>query len=66
MGKARLLGVVLVGMLLSFSTAAADEYPSRPITLIVQFSAGTTDGYYRPQSRGRGRQEPGPADRLHQ
>ena len=42
LGKARMLGVVLVGMILSFSSAAADEYPSRPITLIVQFSAGTT------------------------
>jgi len=42
LGKAKMLGVVLVGMILSFSSAAADEYPSRPITMIVQFSAGTT------------------------
>ena len=38
--------VILVGVLLGIvflsSPAAADEYPSRPITLIVQFSAGTT------------------------
>lgn len=41
-GKTRLLGIVLVGILFSFSMAGADEYPSRPITMIVQFSAGTT------------------------
>lgn len=41
-GKKKLLGIVLVGILVSFSMAGADEYPSRPITMIVQFSAGTT------------------------
>lgn len=29
-------------LLISFSLAMAQDYPSRPITLIVQFSAGTT------------------------
>jgi len=41
-GKTKLLGIILVGILVSFSPVGADEYPSRPITLIVQFSAGTT------------------------
>jgi len=36
------LGVILAGMILSVSLASAEEYPSRPITLIVQFAAGTT------------------------
>lgn len=33
---------VLLGLIFSFSCALAQDYPTRPITLIVQFSAGTT------------------------
>jgi tripartite-type tricarboxylate transporter receptor subunit TctC len=41
--KARvILSAILWVTFLSFSPAAADEYPTRPISLIVQFSAGTT------------------------
>lgn len=34
--------VVFLGLIFSFSSAMAQDYPTRPITLIVQFSAGTT------------------------
>jgi tripartite-type tricarboxylate transporter receptor subunit TctC len=43
--KRRTTGVtvaVFSALLLTFSAAIAQEYPTRPITLIVQFSAGTT------------------------
>ena len=32
----------LLALVFSFSSAPAQDYPSRPITLVVQFSAGTT------------------------
>lgn len=39
---ARIFVLTFLVLLISFSLAMAQDYPSRPITLIVQFSAGTT------------------------
>jgi tripartite-type tricarboxylate transporter receptor subunit TctC len=39
---ARIFVFTFLVLLISFSLAMAQDYPSRPITLIVQFSAGTT------------------------
>ena len=42
-GKGKKLVVAaFLAILLSFSVALAQDYPARPITLVVQFSAGTT------------------------
>ena len=45
---ARYLVLALLGLSATFITHAADNYPSRPITLIVPFAAGGgTDGVAR-------------------
>ena len=40
--RARIFVFTFLVLLISISLAMAQDYPSRPITLIVQFSAGTT------------------------
>ncbi|MCX5907339.1 MAG: tripartite tricarboxylate transporter substrate-binding protein, partial [Deltaproteobacteria bacterium] len=40
--SARISMAVFLGMMISFSAAIAQDYPTRPITMIVQFSPGTT------------------------
>ena len=40
--KISLYLTALLALLFSFSSALAQDYPNRPITLVVQFSAGTT------------------------
>ena len=40
--REKLVAAAFLAILLSFSVALAQDYPTRPITLIVQFSAGTT------------------------
>jgi tripartite-type tricarboxylate transporter receptor subunit TctC len=38
----KIILAAFLGLLLTFSSAIAQDYPTRPITLIVQFAAGTT------------------------